>query len=240
MENNNNGLQAQDLQASEIVKSEGSKGSNNQQAPKVDSDKVMAFVQEIIRKSINTYSDQKVATTLVIAGLVSWGIALLPIFAGFNLALLGILVIVSGVLSFLYTFSLANIALKSIQKETVTVNDATKPLSGAIGYLVTYIKIFVNFVVRLFQPPFIVPGFKYAISSGLFLYANLDKGNTNDEALKYSQEITKGNLLNIFGLLICIVVINIVLGILPFAIGSVVAGPFSALCMAHVYLKLKK
>ena len=222
---------------SEVIKSAEPKTNGST----VNTDQVGAFVKEIIQKAINTYSDQQTAIQLVLAGSVSWVIAYAPVLAFWIfLPLVPLMALVSLVASIFYYFSLANIALKAAQKQPVTIADAIKPLSSVVGYVVTYIKIFISALVKLFEPPFVIPGIKYGIGSSLFLYENLDKNTENSKAVEYSLDITKGNILNMFALTVTTIIISIVLGLIPFSIGTIFTAPFSALCVAHTYLKLRK
>ncbi len=206
----------------------------------IDTDSIMSFIKEIFSKSIKTFQDSKTMTPLLLAGLVSWIIVLIPMLGFFSLSLITLLLTASAIASIIFSFSVANIALKSAKGEVAKMEDATKPLSRIVDYIITYIQILIQFIIRLFQPPFIIPGFKYLIGSALFLMENLDNDTPNDKAVKKSLELTKGNVLNIFCLGIAIALLSIVLGLIPFAIGTIFTTPFGALCLAHVYLKLKK
>lgn len=199
----------------------------------IDTDSIGKFVGEILKKALTSFQDKKLFVPLLVAGLVSWGLAILPLF----MLILAPLTIIASII---YGFSLSSIALQASKGNLPTVQDATKTIPKTIEYIIGILKIVLNFIIKLFKPPFIIPGFKYAIGSGLFIYENLENNTPTDKAMEVSRSITKGNILNIFCLGIVIAILNIIAGIIPLAIGTIFLAPFSALCGAHTYLKLKK
>lgn len=207
----------------------------------IDTDSIMNFIKDIFGKSLKTFQDPKLMTPLLMAGLVAWAIEFTPTALAFISLGLGLLLVpVSLVISVIFFFSLANIGLQAAKGNTPNTADATKPLSRIVNYLITYIKIFIQFIVKLFQPPFIIPGFKYAISASLFMLENLENNTPNEQAITKSQDYTKGNLLNLFCLSITITLVTIIGSLIPFSIATIVLAPFSGLVYAHAYLKLKK
>jgi len=209
----------------------------------IDTDSIINFIKEICGKSFETFKQPKLMVPLLIAGGVSWLIALLPILVLLTMPPLVLIVApVTLVLGIMYSFSMANITLKASKGVTPTIGDATKPFPRIINYIISYILILVQFIIRLFQPPFILPGFKYAIGSGLFILENLENDTPNEQAIEKSQAITKGNLLNIFCLILSLAVVSVILTWIPltFSIATIITTPFTGLCVAHTYLKLKK
>jgi hypothetical protein len=245
MDNNNPTSSPQEQHVSNPIQNQSSTPASTPQNTtnsqnKIDTDSIGNFITEIFNKTIETYKNPKLLTPLVITGVISWAILMLPVFGGFSLALIGILGLISIILSIIYSFAVVSIALKAAQGIVPTMNDVTKPLSRIPSYIVSYIKILIQFFIGLFKPPFIIPGFKYAIGSSLFVMENLNKETPQDQAIKNSLEMTKGNILNMFCTVIVIAILSMVLGIIPFAIGTIISTPFGAVAAAHIYLKFKK
>lgn len=200
---------------------------------KIDTDSIGKFIAEILQKALASFQDKKLLAPLIISGLVSWALVILPNISFFLLpfTLIGAII---------YSFSLSNIGLQASKGTVPTINDATKTIPKTLDYIIAMLKIFLNFIIKLFQPPFIIPGFKYAIGSSFFIFENLENNTQIDKAMEVSRSITKGNILSIFCLSITIGIITMILSIIPFALGLIFYIPFSALCGAHTYLKLKK
>lgn len=209
----------------------------------IDTDSIIKFIKEICGKALETFKNPKLMGPLLIAGGISWLIAVLPIVVLFTMPPLVLIVApVTLILGIMYSFSMANITLQASKGVAPTIGDATKPFPRIINYIISYILILIQFIIRLFQPPFILPGFKYAIGSGLFILENLENDTPNEQAIEKSQAITKGNLLNIFCLILSLTVVSVVLTWIPltFSIATILTAPFTGLCVAHTYLKLKK
>jgi uncharacterized membrane protein len=84
---------------------------------------------------------------------------------------------------------------------------------------------------------FIIPGIWLAIRLQFYKYLVVDKKMGPIEALKGSWNMTKGNVWNLIGLGLVIMLLNL-LGLIALIIGIFVTAPISMVAMAYVYRKL--
>lgn len=206
----------------------------------VDTDKIGKFVSKHFSNALKTFQNSKLMPALLIAGLVSFGINLLPVLGLMSLVLLPILLPLTIVLSIIFSFSLMNIALKATKGEVPTIKTATEPLPKIIPLLIGGLQVLIESIVKLFQPPFILPGIKNAIGSSFFVPLHLETPKGVSESVKHSKEVTKGNLLNLFALGFCVAILNFVGGIIPFGIGLIFTSPFGYLVMVDAYREITK
>lgn len=200
----------------------------------VDMDSVVKFISSVFEDAFKTFSNSKLIFPLLLVGLVSWLIS----FGTLLSAVFIVPLLVTIPLNIIYSFSVTSMTLEAATGKTPSINGAMKPVSRSIEYIITFVKILFEFIIRLFKPPYIIPGFKYAIGSWFFMLDNLENDTPNDKAVENSQNIAKGNILNLFFLMLTIVFGNFVLSLIPFV--SIITTPFAGLCVAHAYLKLKK
>jgi uncharacterized membrane protein len=84
---------------------------------------------------------------------------------------------------------------------------------------------------------FIVPGIIFFAMFGFSLYLVIDRGVGPVEAMRESRRITNGNRLNIVGLTMLVILVNI-LGFLAAFVGLLVSMPVTGLAMVHAYRTL--
>lgn len=210
----------------------------NNQSGNVDTDKIGKFVSSHFSAAFKKYQNNKLMPALLIAGLVAFAINLLPFIGGLSLVL--ILAPVSIVLSIIFSFSLINIALKASKEEVPTVQTALAPLPKIIPLIIGGVQVLIESIVKLFQPPFILPGIKNAIGASFFVPLNLETNKSVNESIKHSKEVTKGNLLNLFVLSIVVAIMNMIGGIIPFGFGLIFTSPFGYLVIVEAYRSITK
>lgn len=237
MDTNNPTNQPKEQQTSTPIKTQSSAPTSNNQN-KIDTDSIVNFIQEILKETLNNFGDTKKAVPLIISGLVPVGIMLI----GTLLAIptIGLSLLVAIVLSVLWSIPMLNISLKVSQNQTVTMNDVTSTFSKIIPTIIQSIKIIIESIVKLFKPPFILPGIKHAIGSSLFLYENLATNKPMKDAAQTSRTITTGYILNIFVLQILLAVASSLISSITLGLGSIFTAPFTTLAIANTYKKLKK
>jgi uncharacterized membrane protein len=104
-----------------------------------------------------------------------------------------------------------------------------------VRYLVTIFLVACGTIIGLVL--LIVPGIIFAIACGFARFIIVERDVKPLAALKESARLTKGNRLNLFGLMLVLIVVNIV-GALALLVGLFVSIPVSVLALVHAYRTL--
>jgi uncharacterized membrane protein len=118
--------------------------------------------------------------------------------------------------------------------EQATFSDLWRP-QFFLNYLGTTILILLVCIVGFVL--LIIPGIIAALTFYFSNYLVVDRSMTPIAAMKESARITKGNRLNLFGLLLLLILLNL-LGAICLLVGLLVTIPITTLAVVHAYRTL--
>ncbi len=146
--------------------------------------------------------------------------------------------LVADIIGLYLSAAVTLMSIKFMQGKAVAINDLTSvDLKTFIQYfLVTIISTFLMIVGFMV---FIIPGF-YIMSRLIFVqYLVVDKKLNFDEAIKQSWRISDGFVLQ-FIAFFCAMIFVILVGLLAFLVGLLIAIPISMLASAQLYIIFTK
>ena len=149
----------------------------------------------------------------------------------------GLITLAAMAYSFIVTMGLYKVCLMLVDGQKPQFNDLFSQYPKLINYLVAGILFILG--VALGSILLIIPGIWFALRYQYFGMAIVDKNMGPIEALKYSGQITQGNVLKLFGMALASMGV-IVLGLLALILGVFVAMPVVYLAMAYIYRTLSK
>lgn len=154
-----------------------------------------------------------------------------------NAGLLFLLSLLYYVLELLLGIGIITISIKLVDHKEVELKDLFMHYQYLfryfVGSLLYGIIVFVGLIL------FIIPGIIWALKYQFFSYAIIDKNMKVWDAFKFSATITSGVKLDLLGLAIISMLINLV-GMLALLVGLLVTIPLTMMVMAYVYRKLEQ
>ncbi|MFP4459621.1 MAG: hypothetical protein ACLFSQ_08555 [Candidatus Zixiibacteriota bacterium] len=159
---------------------------------------------------------------LILAGLTVQNSELLS--TVFSFAFWGLQVII--ILGFI------RIGLKIHRSEDISIGDLFSVTDKLLSYLIA--ALLYSIIVGIGTLFFIIPGIYLGIRFGMFPILIVDENLGPIEAFQRSSEMTQGNILNLFLLMIVLNLINVI-GSIPFGLGLFITMPLALVAYIHAY-----
>lgn len=168
---------------------------------------------------------------VVVNSVLTW---ITPADAGFFVA--SVFWLVQLLVTQLITIGWIGLALDIVDGKPVSAERIMSRFNVVVPFLIASLLFSIGLYVGLLL--LIVPGIVFALIFYFYSYSIVDTGEGNPiAALQHSARLTRGHRVQLFGLFVLLVLINII-GVLALVVGVLITMGISLLAVAYVYRQL--